>query len=194
MTKELKISLDINKKLSETYLDYKRDTGEDLSYEEFIKSLQKTIFLWLRDILEVKLDLPNKFVAFRNDITNHNDNDKDRYIAGRFYFKVDHDDHKIFLTNKYKVTHIYWTKIGAVSDRDVSVLSFIETVGHEMAHYYYMVRFKRLGGDEHGTVFKMILSLWNRILSDKGYGYIRLSVFGHSSLAIINPGELSKRK
>ena len=194
MTKELNISLDPNKSLSETYLNYKRETGEKISYEEFLKSLQKTIFLWLRDILGIKLDLPNKFFTFRNDVINRNDTDKNRYVAGRFYYKVDHNDHKIFLTNKYKVTHIYWTRIGAVSDRDVSILSFIGTVGHEMAHYYYLVRFKRFGGDDHGTVFKMILSMWNRILSDKEYSYIKLSVFSHSSIAIINPGELSKRK
>ena len=188
----LDISLDPNKSLSETYLDYKKETGEKISYEEFIKSLQKTVFLWLRDILGIKLDLPNKFVAFRDDVTNHNN--KDYFIAGKFYYKIEQNDNKIFLTNKHRITHIYWTKIGAVSDRDVSVLSFIETMGHEMAHYYYMVRFKRIDeGDGHGTVFKMILSLWNHILSKKGYD-IKLSVYSHSYLAIINPEELSTRK
>ena len=195
MINTFNISLDPNKSLSETYLNYKRETGEKISYEEFIKSLQKTVFLWLRDILEIKLDLPNKFVAFRNDVTNHGDN-KDRcFIAGRFYYKIEQNDHKIFLTNKYRVTHIYWTKIGAVSDRDVSVLSFIETVGHEMAHYFYLVYFKRVDkGEGHGIGFKMILSMWNSILSKKGYDYIKLSVFSHSCLAIINPEELSKKK
>lgn len=185
-------TIDKKKSLSETYLNYKRETGERISYEEFIKRLQKTVFLWLRDILEIKLNLPNKFVAFRDGVINPGSY---YYIAGRFSFKVERDGHKIFLTNKYMVTHIYWTKIGAVSDIDVSVLSFIETMGHEMAHYYYMVRFRRIDeGDGHGTVFKMILKLWNHILSKKGYGHIKLSVFSHSYLAKINPEELSKRK
>ena len=194
MVKELNIkNLDIGKSLSETYLEYKRDTGEEVSYEEFIKSLQKTIFLWLRNILGIKLDLPNKFVAFRNDVTNHG-HYEEYYEAGKFCFKVETNDRRIFLTNKYKVTKIYWTKIGAVVDRDVSVLSFIEIVGHEMAHYFYLVYFKRMGGDGHGLGFKMILSLWNHILANKGYDYIKLSVRSSTFLAKINPAELSKRK
>ena len=185
MNKELKISLDINKKLSETYLDYKRDTGEDLSYEEFIKSLQKTIFLWLRDILGIKLDLPNKFFTFKNDVINPGG---DYYIAGRFCSRI--DQKKLFLIKKFKLIKIRQSKIGAVVDRDILIIDFIGVVGHEMAHYYNLANFKLKENNTHGIRFQFIVKQWNHILKKKGYN-IKILVKANPPLAIINPKELS---
>ena len=133
----LNLSLDPNKSLSETYLNYKKETGKKISYEEFIKSLQKTTFLWLRDILGIKLDLPSKFFTFKNDVINPGSN---YYIAGRFCSRI--DQKKLFLIKRFKLIKIRQFKIGAVVDRDIPIIDFIGVVGHEMAHYYNLANFK----------------------------------------------------
>ena len=176
---------DFDKKLSIIYLQYKKETGKKISYEGFIKLLQRRVFLWLRDILGIKLDLPNKFFTFRNDVINPG---SDYYIAGRFCSRI--DQKKLFLIKRFKLIKIHQFKIGAVVDRDILIINFIGVVGHEMAHYYNLANFKLIENNTHGIRFQFIVKQWNHVLKKKGYN-IKILVKANPPLAIINPKELS---
>jgi len=136
--------------------------GNGLTWETWIKKQEKLVFLQLKEILELDLELPGKFVVLPSiRLEKDREGRKDMYIVARFSYDVD--------TNKRKtrVTKIKRTKIAHTSRFDMTVSEFINNIGHEMVHYYDLVHNKRYPLD-HGKKFKRIMEKWNKKLREYG--------------------------
>lgn len=136
--------------------------GDGLSWETWIKKQEKLVFLQLKEILELDLELPGKFVVIPSiQLEKDRKERKGRCVIARFYYNID--------TNKRgtKVKKIEKTKIAHTSRFDMTVSEFISNIGHEMVHYYDLVHNKRYPLD-HGRKFKKIMKKWNKKLREHG--------------------------
>lgn len=137
--------------------------GDELTWETWIKRQEKLVFLQIKEVLGLDLELPGKFVVIPS-IQSEKDNKegrKGRYVIARFSYGVN--------TNKRgtKVKKIEKTKIAHSSCFDMTISEFISNIGHEMVHYYDLVHNRRCPLD-HGRKFKRIMKKWNKKLREYG--------------------------
>ena len=199
------LSLDPNKSLSETYLDFKRETGEKISYEEFIVELEEEVFLWLRDDIlgfgEKVLPIPNEFYTFRTDEVrpvDGSDNEVcakiDSIYSKRKYKRSNKAINRLFeLSGIFEVINVSSIKIGVAVDRDISIAGFIEFIGHEMVHYFELEFLKLAIRDSHGIPFKAIQRLFNKALRKHGYKFIKIQTISTRPVNSIDPDLLTKK-
>jgi hypothetical protein len=137
--------------------------GDGLTWETWIKKQSKQVFLLIKEILELDLELPGKFVVLPYIKLTNREGREGMYVIASFSYSVD--------TNKRetRVTKIKKTKIAHSSRFDMTVSEFISNIGHEMVHYYDLVHNKRYPLD-HGKKFKRIMKKWNKKLKEYGYG------------------------
>lgn len=136
--------------------------GDGLTWETWIKKQEKLVFLQLKEVLELDLELPGKFVVLPSiGLEKDREGRKGMYIIAKFSYDID--------TNKRgtKVKKIRRTKIAHTSRFDMTVSEFISNIGHEMVHYYDLVHNKRYPLD-HGRKFKRIMKKWNKKLREYG--------------------------
>jgi hypothetical protein len=118
---------------------YEKD-GKKTSYERWVKNLGKQIFLELKELLEIDLQLPNKFYTIHGDqkgtVTKER-NYNSTIVAAQFTYNVDTNNRNT------RVVKIRNTKIGFTVRYDMTLKTFIENVGHEMVHYYDLVHNKK---------------------------------------------------
>lgn len=135
--------------------------GDGLTWETWIKKQEKLVFLRVKEILELDLELPGKFVVIPSIELTNRDGKGIMYVVAKFSYKVD--------TNRRetKVKKIERTKIAHSSRFDMTVSEFISNIGHEMVHYYDLVHNKRCPLD-HGRKFKRIMNKWNKKLREHG--------------------------
>jgi len=142
---------------------YKED-GRKISYERWVKNLGKRIFLELKELLGIDLELPNKFYTIHGDQRGTVIKEKDynsNIVVAQFAFKVKKNDRMT------RVVKIRKTKIGFTVRYDMTLKTFIENVGHEMVHYYDLVHNKKYPL-HHRRAFNRIKRQWNKKL--KNYG------------------------
>ena len=195
-------TIDKKKYLSEIYYEY-RSRGNKLSYEEFIIELEKEVFLWLRDdILEFGervLPIPNEFYTFRTDEVcpvDGSDNEVcakiDSIYSTKKYKRSNKAINKMFeLSGISEVINVRSVKIGVTVDRDTSIASFIEFIGHEMVHYFSLAYLKFDIPDSHGIPFKAIQRLFNKALRKHGYKFIKIQTISTRSVNSIDPDLLT---
>ena len=136
--------------------------GDGLTWETWIKKQEKLVFLQLKEILELDLELPGKFVVIPSiQFEKDREERKGGYVIARFSYAVDTNKRKT------KVKDIKRTKIAHSSRFDMTVSEFISNIGHEMVHYYDLAHNKRCPLD-HGRKFKRIMKKWNKKLREHG--------------------------
>ena len=147
-------------KLTELYERY----GRKISYERWIKNLGKQVFLELKEILGIDLELPNKFYTIHGH-NNHSErvpkekgHDPNNSITvGQISYNINTNDRqsKVIKINKVRIGFTVWY--------DMTLKSFIECTGHEMVHYYDLVHNKKYPL-YHKRAFKKIMRKWNKKL------------------------------
>ena len=139
-----------------------KNHGNGLTWETWIKRQEKLVFLQLKEILGLDLELPGKFVVIPSiELEKYREGRKGMYVIARFSYKVDTNKRKT------KVKKIEKIKIAHTSRFDMTVSEFISNVGHEMVHYYDLAHNKRYPLD-HGKKFKRIMEKWNKKLKEYG--------------------------
>lgn len=148
---------------SESLYESWKKHGDGLTWETWIKKQEKLVFLQLKEVLELDLELPGKFVVIPSISLEKNNREgrKGMYVVARFSCRVDTNKRKT------KVKKIKKTKIAHSSRFDMTVSEFISNIGHEMVHYYDLVHNKRYPLD-HGKKFKRIMEKWNKKLGEYG--------------------------
>ena len=142
---------------------YKED-GRKISYERWVKNLGKQTFLELKELLEIDLELPNKFYTIHGNQRGTVIKEKDynsNIVVAQFTYDVETNDR---MTRVIKIRN---TKIGFTVRYDMTFKTFIESVGHEMVHYYDLVHNKKYPL-HHRWTFNRIRRHWNKRL--KNYG------------------------
>ena len=139
---------------------YKRQE-KDISYEKFIKDLEKQSFIFLRSLLNIDLELPTRFG------TLHSTASTPRTVKekGREGGSVIANFNSWVILNKQgnKVRNIERTKISCSVLFDMTLKEFIQLVGHEMIHYYDLVSNKKWPL-YHKRKFLRIMNKWNKQL------------------------------
>lgn len=135
---------------------YERD-GRKISYEKWIKGLEKQYFLILRDILKVDLELPKFYAVHLGELVKTNEKGRDGIPAAILSTET------ILNNRKTRVKKIIRVRLGVTVIYDMTLSEFIGCVGHEMVHYYDLVHYKKWPL-HHKSRFKRIMRRWNKKL------------------------------
>lgn len=139
---------------------YKRQE-KDISYEKFIKDLEKQSFIFLRDLLNIDLELPTRFGTLHSTThplpTVKEEGREGGSIIANFNSWV------ILNKRRNKVRNVIRTKISCSVLFDMTLKEFIQLVGHEMIHYYDLVSNKKWPL-YHKRKFLRIMNKWNKQL------------------------------
>jgi len=124
-----------------------------ISYERYIKKLEKRVYYELKAVLGLNIPDPNKFYTFR-ELKCGSCVKKEKDREGKFIIaRIQIDQDKRW---KYKIGHTV--------SFNVSLAEFISNIGHEMIHFYDFYKNKRQPLD-HGKKFKKIMTSWNKTLN-----------------------------
>lgn len=140
---------------------YKRRQEKDISYEKFIKNLEKQSFIFLRGLLNIDLELPTRFGTLHSTIHPPNTIKEKGREGGSVI--ANFNSWVILNKRRNKVRNVIRTKISCSVLFDMTLKEFIQLVGHEMIHYYDLVSNKKWPL-YHKRKFLKIMNKWNKQL------------------------------